>query len=316
MAQEIVHSRGRGTTLVSKVKGHADEGLVVMGRAREVDRIGNNEADSAADLGRRRVNDSITDARRLFISACSHWYPIVKELQHFFVAIARKVVNHDDSGCTTLHPAVWSIAANPKRRRVHRAVRDVAWSPGPESLWTSVWRSTQRAEVTEDDIRAWTFSVGLLVNVSHFLATLRWPEGAHDLGVGGVSYLELLLLYEKWAGERSVLEKVLPYNRKAGRPISVSAVPVGPGIDIWRSCRFIGGIFRFLDRLPGGLRRFIPVILVLIIAGCGILVGRNAGTDLYRVLWKLLIQVSLMISFECSVTLVVLVHCFWLVSYL
>ena len=31
----------------------------------------------------------------------------------------------------------------------------------------------------------------------------------------------------------------------------------------------------------GGL---FPVILELIIAGCGILVGRNAGTDLHRVL--------------------------------
>ena len=193
-----------------------------MGRVWEVDRIGNNEADAAADLGRRRVHDSITDARRLFISACVHWYPIVKELQHFFVASARTVVNHDDSGSTTLHPTVWSIAASPKMRRVLRAVRDVAWLPGPESLWTSVWSSTQRAEVTEDDIRAWPFSVGLLVTVSHFLATLRWPEGAHDLGVGGVSYFELLILYEKWAGERLVLEKVLPYQRRAGRPISVS----------------------------------------------------------------------------------------------
>ena len=124
---------------------------------REVDRIGNNEADAAADMGRRRVHDSITDARRSFNAACAHWYPIVKELQHFFVAIARTVVNHDDSGGTTLHPTVWSIAANPKRRRLHRAVRDVAWLPGPESLWTSVWRSTQRAEVTEDDIRVWPF---------------------------------------------------------------------------------------------------------------------------------------------------------------
>ena len=63
----------------------------------------------------------------------------------------------------------------------------------------------------------------------------------------------------------------------------------------------------------GGL---FPVILELIIAGCDMLVGRNAGTDLHCVLWKLLTQVSLMISFECSVTLVVLVDCFWLVSYL
>ena len=129
------------------------------------------------------------------------------EVQHFIVAIARTVVSHDDSGCTTLHPTVRSTAVNPKRRRVHRAVRDMAWLPGPESLWTSVWRSTQRAEVTEDDIRVWLFSVGSLVKISHFLATLRWPEGAHDLGVGGVSYLELLILCERWAGERLCLKR-------------------------------------------------------------------------------------------------------------
>ena len=40
---------------VSKVKGHADEGLIASGRVREVDRIGNNEADAAAALGRRRA---------------------------------------------------------------------------------------------------------------------------------------------------------------------------------------------------------------------------------------------------------------------
>ena len=82
--------------------------------------------------------------------------------------------------------------------------------------------------------------------------------GAQDLGVGGVSYLELRILYERWAGERLVLEKVLPHGRREGRPISVSAIPLGPGIDIWRSCRLFGSICRFLDRLPGGLWRFIP----------------------------------------------------------
>ena len=42
------------------------------------------------------------------------------------------------------------------------------------------------------------------------------------------------------------------------RPISVSAVPRGPGIDIGRSCRFLGGIIRFLALLLGGLARFLP----------------------------------------------------------
>ena len=38
----------------------------------------------------------------------------------------------------------------------------------------------------------------------------------------------------------------------------MSAVPFGPGIDIWRSCRFIGAMMRSLCMLPGGLGRFVP----------------------------------------------------------
>ena len=91
-----------------------------------------------------------------------------------------------------------------------------------------------------------------------FLNTLHWPVGSLDLGVGGVSYVELLILYELWAGERLSLEKACPRYFRPGRPISVSAVPFGPGIDIWRSCRFIGALMRSLCLLPGGLRRFVP----------------------------------------------------------
>ena len=93
LVQRMVRGRGRGSTLVSKGKGHADEGMVAMGRVREVDRIVNDEADAAADMGRQRVHCSITDARRLVNAACARWYPVVKELQHLFVAIARTVVN-------------------------------------------------------------------------------------------------------------------------------------------------------------------------------------------------------------------------------
>ena len=34
--------------------------------------------------------------------------------------------------------------------------------------------------------------------------------------------------------------------------------PGRPGIDIWRSCRFIGAFMRSLCLLPGGLGRFLP----------------------------------------------------------
>ena len=86
-------------------------------------------------------------------------------------------------------------------------------------------------------------SIGLLLNIRSFLlGSLHWPCGAGDLGVGGVSNLELLVLYEQWAGERLVIEGAVPFARRVGRPISVSAVPVGPGIDIGRSCRFLGSL--------------------------------------------------------------------------
>ena len=64
----------------------------------------------------------------------------------------------------------------------------------------------------------------------------------------------MLVLYELWAGERLVLEKASPRYRRPRRPISVSA---GPGIDIWRSCRFTGALVRSLCTLLGGIGRFV-----------------------------------------------------------
>ena len=43
-----------------------------------------------------------------------------------------------------------------------------------------------------------------------FLGSLHWPVHGGDLGVVVISYVELLILYELWAGERSVLEKAHP----------------------------------------------------------------------------------------------------------
>ena len=42
--------------------------------------------------------------------------------------------------------------------------------------------------------------------VCHILGSRHWLIGAGDLGVGSVSYFELLILYERWA-EGLVLEK-------------------------------------------------------------------------------------------------------------
>ena len=53
MIERILHLRGLDTVQISKGKGHADEGMVLDCRVREVDRLGNDAADEAADFGRK-----------------------------------------------------------------------------------------------------------------------------------------------------------------------------------------------------------------------------------------------------------------------
>ena len=270
--------RGFDTVRISKVKGHASEDMVVDGRVRDLDLLGNRAADEAADFGRRRVPVHVIDARRNLVGGCNRWYPVVRHLHRFFVAIARAVVNHDDSGGTAPNPLVWSAGSLPKKRRVVDAVRDFAFLPGPVGIWNGNWVSFGVSSVTAEDVRVWPYSVSLLDKILAFLGTLHWPAGDVEFGVGGVSFVELLILYEQWAGERLILEAAVPKSRRVGRPISVSAVPFGPGIDIWRSCRLLGV----------ALVGFFLGILGLIIAVFGTLVGISAvrvfRLDLVRLL--------------------------------
>ena len=199
-------------------------------RVRVEDRVGNDLADRAADFGRRRISDLVMDVR--FLSACSPWYPVVLELHRFFIAIARAAVDED------LRPAVWSSGGLITRRRVRVSAWEYAWVPGPVGLWRHGSIGWPCIEVRDVDVGFWPYSVGLLVKLCSFLSSLHWPSTVGDLVVGGVSLVELLILYERWAGEGLVLEMSVPRLRRFDRPISVSAVPAGPSIDIWRSCRF------------------------------------------------------------------------------
>ena len=130
--------------------------------------------------------------------------------------------------------------------------------PGPPGIWHSEWVNVPTSAVCAEDIAHWPYTPGLLVKWVTFFGSLHWPAGGLDLGVGGISYVELLILYELWAGERVSLEKAHPRYLRPGRPISLSAVPFGLGTDIWRSCRFLGALMRSLCLLPGGLGRFVP----------------------------------------------------------
>ena len=209
LIHRMIDLRGHDTVRVTTVKGHADEGMVFDGRVREIDRLGNNAADEAADFGRRRVGPSVIDARHNLSGVCGRWYPVLSHFHRFFIAISRAVVNHDGFGGTAPDPMVLSAGSLPKRRRVVHAVRNFAVLLGPSALWLGGWVAGPSVDINADDVAQWPYTPGLLVKWVAFLGTLHWPAGGLDLGVGGISYVELLILYELWAGERLVLEKRL-----------------------------------------------------------------------------------------------------------
>ena len=95
LIRRMINLRGGSTVRVTKVKGHADEGMVADGRVLELDRVGSNAADEAADFGRGRVGPAVIDARRNLSGVSGRWYPVLLDLHRFFIAISGAVVNHD-----------------------------------------------------------------------------------------------------------------------------------------------------------------------------------------------------------------------------
>ena len=108
------------------------------------------------------------------------------------------------------------------------------------------WFSVLASAIGAEDVAHWPYTVSLLVKWVAFLGSLsslacwRCWESVEFL------MLNCSFSHELWAGERLSFEKAHPRYLGQGRPISVSAVPFGPGIDIWRSCRFIGAMMRSL----------------------------------------------------------------------
>ena len=224
-----------------------------------VDKQGNAEADVAADLGRRHQDEILIDARRKLLGARSHWYPIMVDLHRFMIAIARVSVNHDGRGGTAPDPLVWDKGSKPKvRKPAVRVTVDLASLPGPPGFLDCTWVQIVAGRISDDDIAPWPYSVGILIQFSSFLSQLHWPSGSVDMGHFGVSFLELLILFEQWAGHRLLSEKVTRPHVRAGRPISVSSVPVSEGIEIRHGCQFISSLVRALGKLSGGLGRFLP----------------------------------------------------------
>ena len=98
----LMKYRGLDAVIVSEAKGHADVLMVADGSVRQDDLVGNDGADTGADLGRLRQNDGVISARRALFQARRQCYPIVVDLHRFMVAVSRIEANHDGYGGTAL----------------------------------------------------------------------------------------------------------------------------------------------------------------------------------------------------------------------
>ena len=91
------------------------------------------------------------------------------------------------------------------------------------------------------------------------MASLHWPQEDSDLGKFGISYFELLLMFEVFSGVRLQTEKtVRPHLRSSQASCFFSGFSVGIGQEIRQGCQFLHSLIRALGHLPGGLSRFIP----------------------------------------------------------
>ena len=189
----------------------------------------------------------------------SHWYPVMLDLHRFMIAVARVSVNHDGKGGTAPDPLVWDQGRRPKIRKLAIRVNvDLASLPGPPGFLNGSWIQVAAGHIIGADIAAWPYSVGILIRFTSFLNTLHWPSGTEDFGHFGISFLQLLILFEQWAGHRLLSEKVIRPHVRANRPILIPSVPVSEGIEIRHGYQFVSSSVRALSKLPGGLGRFLP----------------------------------------------------------
>ena len=204
----------------------------------------------------------VIDARRNLLRFTKEWYPRLLLLHRFMVAISREALHRSSSEGDTLDPLIWDCSYRPKVRRVEdRVIQEFAGLPGPTGFLHSSWVRVDSGPVTANDIAVWPYSVTALIKFTSFLSTLQWPEGLNEMGHHGVSYVELLILFEKWIGNRLLPEKTIPKSRRAGRPLCIGDTPVSDGVKIRTGCQLLGSKLRSLATLPGGLHRFLPCSL-------------------------------------------------------
>ena len=211
--QYMIQARGRDTAGVTKVKGHDTGEDVEHGRVRLADKVGNAEADAAADVGRRHQFDMLKDAMRKLLKVRNHWYTIMLQLHRFMIAVARVTVNHDGRGGTAPDPLVYDQGGQRITRRMDIRVNvDLASHLVLLVSWMDLG-----CRFTGVDLLVLILLLGPVVLASS--ASLL-PFLNMDMGHFGVSYLEVLVLFEQRTGHRLLSEKVLRPHLRADRLVS------------------------------------------------------------------------------------------------
>ena len=179
LVQYNIRTRGRETVRVTKVKGHTEDADVHSGWVRLEDQLGNAEADTAADLGRRHQSEVLIDAWRRLLKTRGYSYPIMLDLHRFMIAVAGVTVNHDGRGGTALDPLVWDRGGRRKVRRTDIRVNvDLACLPGPPGFLNGPWVQVHGGSISGADIAPRPYSVGFLCKFTAFLGSLHWPLGS------------------------------------------------------------------------------------------------------------------------------------------
>ena len=215
--ERMVHQRCVQSVKVSKVEGHADDDMVAIGRVLVEFWVGNDLADRAAGL---RDGGSLTWSLT-FVGVLS--LPVPLGILLFWSSIVSLLLSLVLRSMTM---AVLGLLCILLFGPVVVWSRNGGFVSLPGSLLGSQVLLVSGGMVS---------LVGLALRFAVMMSVFgrgSWLSFVDDLGVGGVSFIELLILYERWAGERLVLEMSVPKLRRLYRSISVSAVPFGPSIDI------------------------------------------------------------------------------------